>query len=530
VACADQAYTIGGSVSGLTASGLVLANGSDTLTVAANATSFTMPTPVAYTSAYAVVVQSAPAYTTCTIGNGSGTMGTADITNITVTCAPVTFTVGGTISGLGSLSGLTLANGSDTLSVLANATTFTMPTGVANGSNYDVTVQTHPFLEPCSVTDGSGTVAGADVTNVAVACAASESVLYSFSGGTSDGAYPEYSHLTLGSDGNFYGLTVEGGSANKGAVFKVTPAGVETVLHFFAGGNTDGAYPSASLVQGSDGDFYGMTNQGGANNKGTVFKITPTGTETVLYSFAGGSDGEYSYGNLVPGSDGNFYGMTYEGGAHNKGTVFKITPTGLETVLYSFAGGSDGANPYGSLVQGSDGNFYGMTEVGGTHSEGAVFKITSTGTETVLWSFGSGSDGTYPTGSLVQGSDGNFYSMTYYGGAHGAGTVFKITPAGSESVLWSFASSATDGGDPTGSLVQGSDGNFYGMTSTGGANGTGTIFQITPTGTETLLWSFGTGPDGNSPYGDLIFGPDGALYGVTNAGGTYGDGAVIKYN
>jgi uncharacterized repeat protein (TIGR03803 family) len=273
-----------------------------------------------------------------------------------------------------------------------------------------------------------------------------------------------------------------------------------------------------------------MTEEGGANGAGTVFKLTLAGAETVLWSFGSGADGTYPYASLVQGSDGDFYGMTAEGGTNNLGTVFKLTPAGAETVLWSFGSGTDGQQPYGSnLVQGSDGDFYGMTSAGGTSGSGTVFKITPAGAETVLWSFGSGTDGQQPDGSLVQGGDGNFYGMTEFGGTNGAGTAFKVTPAGAETVLWSFGS-GTDGSRPYGSLVQGSDGNFYGMTSHGGANNYGAIVQITPGGTETLVWSFGAGSDGSYPYGDLIFGPDGTLYGMTYYGGTNNEGIVFQFN
>jgi uncharacterized repeat protein (TIGR03803 family) len=311
-------------------------------------------------------------------------------------------------------------------------------------------------------------------------------------------------------------------------VFKITPAGTETVLHSFAGG-ADGEYPYGSLVQGTDGNFYGMTSSGGTHGDGTVFKITPAGAKTVLYSFAGGADGDEPYGSLVQGTDGNFYGMTEDGGTQGDGTVFKITAAGVETALWTFGSGTDGSEPYGALVQGTDGNFYGMTKEGGTNGEGTVFKITAAGAETVLWSFGSGIDGRQPLGSLLQGTDGNFYGTTSEGGTNNAGTVFKITPAGVETVLWSFGS-GTDGDEPFGSLVQGTDGNFYGMTYEGGVNSYGTIFQVTPSGTETMLWSFGAGSDGNEPYGDLTFGPDGTLYGLTYEGGANGAGAVIEFN
>jgi uncharacterized repeat protein (TIGR03803 family) len=200
-------------------------------------------------------------------------------------------------------------------------------------------------------------------------------------------------------------------------------------LHAFAKSGSDGETPYAGLIQGSDGNFYGTTYFGGASGFGTVFKVTPSGTETVLYSFAGGSDGEHPYAGVIQGSDGNFYGTTYQGGTSGNGTVFKLTPSGTETVLYSFAGGSsDGANPEAGVIQGSDGNFYGTTLQGGASGLGIVFELTPGGTETILHTFaGGGSDGANPSANLVQGSDGNLYGSTGAGGTSGNGTFFKVT-------------------------------------------------------------------------------------------------------
>jgi uncharacterized repeat protein (TIGR03803 family) len=199
-------------------------------------------------------------------------------------------------------------------------------------------------------------------------------------------------------------------------------------LHTFAKTGTDGQTPYAGVIQGNDGNLYGTTYFGGGSGFGTVFKVTPSGTETVLYSFAGGSDGEHPYAGVIQGSDGNFYGTTYQGGANGYGTVFKITPSGTETVLYSFAGGSsDGANPEAGLTQGSDGNFYGNTYLGGAGNLGTVFEITPSGTETVLHAFAGGSsDGANPSANLIQSSDGNLYGSTGAGGTSGDGTFFKV--------------------------------------------------------------------------------------------------------
>jgi uncharacterized repeat protein (TIGR03803 family) len=311
--------------------------------------------------------------------------------------------------------------------------------------------------------------------------------LHSFTG--SDGVYPNYCKLVEGSDGNFYGTTMGGGTGGTGfgTVFKITPSGVLTTLHSFA--KVDGSSPSAGLTKGSDGNFYGMTTFGGAMDDGTVFKITPSGTFTMLYSFSG-SDGQFPFGTVIQGSDGNFYGTTIQGGATGPGTVFKLDTSGVMPTLmtlHSFAG-SDGAQPYGGLIQGSDGNFYGMTTTGGPGHDansgyGTVFMITSLGALTTIHSF-EGSDGAVPMGELTHGSDGNFYGTTSQGGAsfnpvtftNGYGSVFKVTPAGTLTTIHSFAGS--DGSLPYGGPIQANDGSFYGTTEGGGLSYAGVAYRI----------------------------------------------------
>ncbi len=250
-----------------------------------------------------------------------------------------------------------------------------------------------------------------------------------------------------------------------------SPAQVSTTLYSFTG--PDGAGPWAGLTQGTDGNFYGTTTSGGANDGGTVFKITPTGELTTLYSFDF-SHGFGPFAGLVQGSDGNFYGSTYEGGADDLGVVFKITSSGTLTTLHSFAV-ADGTGPVAGLIQATDGNFYGTTEGGGAYDDGTVFKITPSGTLTTLDSFGGG-DGASPWAGLVQASDGNFYGTTLLGnGFYNYGTVFKITPSGTLITLHSFDGS--DGQRPYAGLVQASDGNFYGTTYLG-AFGYGTVFRL----------------------------------------------------
>jgi uncharacterized repeat protein (TIGR03803 family) len=360
-----------------------------------------------------------------------------------------------------------------------------------------------------------------------------------------DGSSP--SGMIQGRDGSFYGTTSSGGQFNQGTVFRITPDGAETVLYSFAGGNTDGANPTGDLVQASDGNFYGATGGGGPGECpgvepvgytgppatcGTLFKLTPDGAETVLHFFSGGADGGQPTGSLVQGDDGNFYGTT----SYGSGTVFAITPQGEEAVLYSFPNYTDDGSKPSSLILGSDGNFYGTTFIGGNSNYGTVFRITPAGAETVLYSFLGGSDGELPSASLAEGNDGNFYGTTPFGGGSGDGTIFRITPTGEETVLYSFRGGTANGANPYTALVQGDDGSFYGTTQAGGnensnpcGGGCGSLFKITPSGNETVLYLFaGSTTDGALPAGSLVQGSDGNFYGTTSAGGQFDGGTVFQ--
>jgi len=302
----------------------------------------------------------------------------------------------------------------------------------------------------------------------------------------------------------------------------VSPAQIFTTLVDFNG--TDGDDPGAALVQGTDGNLYGTTGLGGAANYGTVFEITPTGTLTTLYSFDR-TDGSSPSGALVQAADGNFYGTTGLGGAANDGTVFEITPSGTLTTLHSFDG-ADGDLPNGGLVQASNGDFYGTTHTGGTANDGTVFRITPAGTLTTLYSFCSQADctdGYYPSGGLVQATNGKLYGTTDFGGADetcpdGCGTAFEITPAGE---LTTLQSSFTFG-YPESGVVQGISGNFYGTTN-GGSAAPSSIFEMTPSGTLTVL-----GSTCCELIAGLVQASGGNFYGVTNQGGTANDGTIFK--
>ena len=327
--------------------------------------------------------------------------------------------------------------------------------------------------------------------------------------------------------------------------FSVTWQGLTTLLSF---DGTNGEFPTAKLLQAANGDFYGTTDAGGANGVGTVFKITPGGLVTTLYSFcsqSGCTDGEYPKGGLVQATNGDFYGTTAAGGASGSGTVFKITPSGKLTRLYSFCSQSnctDGGGPYAGLVQATNGDFYGTTDgFGANGNYGTIFKITPGGTLTTLYSFCGQSgctDGEYTYAGLVQAANGDFYGTTSQGGAGsncpytwGCGTVFKITPGGTLTTLHRF--NGTDGYEPGGPLVQASDGNLYGITYADGANGRGTVFKITPGGTLTTLYSFcgqSGCTDGEFPWfgAGLVQATNGDFYGTTSQGGLANDGTVFS--
>lgn len=361
------------------------------------------------------------------------------------------FTLTAEVLGLNG-SGLSLADPGMGLNVPvpSNATTVVLASSLRAGDLYEVTVGTQPVDENCVVagdgTGASGTLSGnVDVT---ITCfpASSGFVLHSFAGG-GDGTVP-FAALVQASDGNLYGTTQTGGTYDDGTVFRITPGGVETVLYSFAGGN-DGVYPMSALVQASDGNFYGTTGAGGASDGGTVFQITPAGVETVLHAFSGGSDGSGPEAGVIQAKDGNLYGTTWGGGANNEGTVFELTRAGAETVLYSFTGVADGQNPTAGLIQASNGNFYGVAP----------------------------SCCAAPLGSSPSSSQNAAYGT--------GGLLYTLSPTGTFGVLYSFNRNGSDGSEAAtipsnGGVIQGNNGYFYGTTANGGAQSEGTVFEVDP--------------------------------------------------
>ena len=379
-------------------------------------------------------------------------------------------------------------------------------------------------------------------------------VVYSF-GAPPDGSTPQASLIDVG--GTLYGTTYFGGAGGScgGTVFSITPSGMEKVLHSFTGNETDGCNPQAALID-VGGTLYGTTSAGGTygcgiysgynyDPCGTVFSITPGGKEKVLHYFGGyySGDGGGPTAPLIQ-VEGTLYGTAFLGGRKDCsdsgypfhcGTVFVVTLAGVEKVLYDFHRRTDASHPRGGVIYVGR-TLYGTTYYGGDRNGcpgtgcGAVFRLTTGGKEKTLHSFGSGSDGRFPQAGLIYAT-GTFYGTTDGGGSYpcndfyqGCGTVFSITPDGTEKVLHSFGS-GSDGSTPQASLIDGK-GTLYGTTSSGGTYGDGTVFSISTTGKEKVLHSFGSGSDGSTPQASLVY-VNGTLYGTTSRGGTYGHGTVF---
>jgi uncharacterized repeat protein (TIGR03803 family) len=389
--------------------------------------------------------------------------------------------------------------------------------------------------------------------------------IYTFTGGPGNGGYlPYYGSLIFDSHGNLYGTAESGGANGVGTVFELTPTAggpwIETVLYSFTDGN-DGGLPYAGLIFDSSGNLYGTTYSGGAYGSGVVFELTPTAsgpwTETVLYTFTGGSDGGSPATGVIFDSFGNLYGTTYSGGANGDGVVFRLTPTASapwnETVLFAFCGpvcalplASDGAQPFaGGLIFDHSGNLYGTTVGGGGTNNGVVFELTPTASgpwnETVLHSFSpADGDGGAPYSGVIFDHSGNLYGTTFDGGANEVGTVFELTPTASgpwnEIVLHAFTA-GSDGGQPYAGVIFDSAGNLYGTTYQGGdvssGNvGSGVVFELTPTASgtwnETVLYNFTGGNDGGEPHAGVTFDSSGNLYGTTYCCGASHEGVAFE--
>jgi uncharacterized repeat protein (TIGR03803 family) len=348
-------------------------------------------------------------------------------------------------------------------------------------------------------------------------------VVHTFTGQNSS---DEPSNVTpaQGSDGALYGTTQGPSSANSGTIFKLATAGTFRQLYIFE--SATGSQPDGGVTLASDGSFYGATDFGGSSNDGVLFKITSNGTYSVLHEFAGGTDGVEPASPPIEASDGNLYGATY-GSTSTSSTIYKYTlSSGTFSTIYQF-GGSYGSNVIGSLLQAANGDLYGTAYYGGTSGCGTIFEVTTSGTPLWSYSFPCGTGGANPVGALIQANDGNFYGTASQGGGAGRGAIFKLTQNHVVSILYSFLGYPTDGQIPFGGLVQGNDGNLYGTTYRGGTSGDGVLFQITTAGTYDLLYSF-SNSIGARPRAALLQHTNGLFYGTASGGGKREEGSVFS--
>ncbi len=350
-----------------------------------------------------------------------------------------------------------------------------------------------------------------------------------------DGAYGSFpiSWLAVDEAGNLYGVTPYGGNMQAcreygnplgcGVVFEINAAGEEKVVHEFTGpavGGADGAYPEGPVTLDGAGNIYGTTENGGSYGYGTVYKVDAAGNETILHSFGARGDGAYATGGLVLDSAGNLYGTTDGGGRYGYGAAFELTAAGQEAQLYSFIDfPSDGAGPVGTLTRDSAGNFYGATYQGGTGEVGTVYELDANFHEKVLYNFTGKADGGYPVAGVVRNENGDLYGAAQTGGGGacvvlGCGTVYRLSASGKFTVLHTFQG-MPDGSAPEGALTVDGRGTLYSTTLAGGANGDGTIYSVSTSGTEAVVYSFKNTGDGLLPGAGLVRDAKGNLYGTT---------------
>jgi len=378
-----------------------------------------------------------------------------------------------------------------------------------------------------------GIILAAAVVLLAGSMAGAQTVttLYNFVGGKTSGANPWYVTLVQGTNGELYGTTYNGGSKGLGTFFEVTTSGTLTVLHSFVGGKTDGENPTGGLTLGTDGNFYGTAQMGGTSSQGVVFKMTTAGVITILHSFNAVFDGSFPWGPPIEGTDGNFYG-TASGGKGQDGLVYKITTSsGAYSTLYTFTAAT-GNYPIAPPTQGTDGYLYVPASLGGLNQCGTIVKLSTAGVLQSTYDFPCGAGGAFPIGPLVQASNGNFYSTTQDGGTNGEGTIYQLTTSMGVTILHSFGALFGDGEYPGAGLLLATDGNYYGSTAEGGTYDDGILFNTTVGGTYTQLYNFNNSSNllQMSPLSPPVQNTNGTLYGVTEFGGTDNEGTIYSLN
>jgi uncharacterized repeat protein (TIGR03803 family) len=421
-------------------------------------------------------------------------------------------------AGFGSVFKIDTSGNFTTLYSFSGAVNGSGPDGLAinsTGALYGATFSGGPTFYSSEVGIGNGLI-------FTLSAAGQESTLASFSG-PADGSQPE-SGVVLDAADNLYGVSSGGGIHDQGAVYKITAAGVLTLLHSFTGG-ADGGFPSGVLSLDSSGNLYGTASSGGSHGFGLVYKLDSTLHETALYNFKGGTDGASPVGGVIRDSAGNLYGTTSPD-ADDLGVIFKVETSGKETVLYTFTGGSDGDSPSGGLLLDSAGNLYGTTLSGGSSNAGVVFQLTNAGQYNVLHEFSGGNDGGLPLAGVVSDSAGNLYGCTSSGGLNGVGVIFKLAqPNDAFSTLFAFNDSFSPYCQ---GLASDSAGNLYGVTQGGGSSGDGEVFEFDTAGNLTVLHSFTGGADGGRPAAGPTLDSAANVYGTTAGGGTFSSGVAYK--
>ena len=360
-------------------------------------------------------------------------------------------------------------------------------------------------------------------------------VIYNFTGKGTDGANP-YGGPVLDPSGNLYGTTYLGGFYGSGSVYRLSPSGSSwtySSLYSFKGIPDDGAAPAfGSLAMGPDGSLFGTTEAGA--HFGTVFAICACpGRELVIHRFGPGADGAQPIGGVVLDSAGNLYGTTSLGGVYGKGTVFEAKRSGTESVIYDFTGGRDGTNPPAGVTLDAHGNLYGTTSFGGANDDGVVYELSPSGSgwmQTVLYTFQGLSDGQNPVGGVVLDGAGNLYGTTFDGGVNGGGTVYELSPSATGWMFTTLYSFTGGYGGPYNKLTL-ANGSIYGFTEAEGANGLGSVFKLAPAiggWIFTDLYDFIGGNEGSQPYGSVAVDSDGNVFGTTNVGGTQNQGLVFE--
>jgi len=432
-------------------------------------------------------------------------------------------TVGGSISGLIN-DGLILTNAGTQISIKAGATSFQF-TAITPGSAYAVSIMQQPDSEVCTLANASGTATG-NVSLVAISCQ-TDTKLHAFDNNTTEGMLP-YSGLVADVQGNLYGTAVAGGAYNGGSIFKITPQGIYSTLYSFGGVANDGESPYADLVIDAAGNLYGTTANGGPDGAGIVFKYSAAGQFSKIVDLGPVNGLFYGApnGRMVLTATGDLYG-TASFSNHN-GAVFRLSKDGQLSTVYEFSGTQDGDNPTGAIVVDANGNIFGTTYDGGANGQGIIYKIDNTGHETILHSFAGGAtDGSYPYGGLVADASGNLYGTTATGGAKDNGTVFKIAPDGTFKLLATFDSNS--GKYPLGALTFDAQKNLIGTTYDWGTSN-GSIFSVAPDGTFQILFKFGNSTvEGARPVGAVTL-VGSKIVGTTSQGGVNGYGTTFSLN